>query len=110
MSDSISVCELQAHILLIDYDRFGKADIFKKWMLFSEESGELAKAIRVWLKLPTHDKTEMHNLEDEFGDVFYLLIMLANICEVDLLEALMNKIEKDKSKVYRVRSDGDKTD
>lgn len=94
---------LQEMVAKEDMRRFGEPNILVKCLIFTEEVGELYKAIRIWLKMKTHAKTNRHNLEDEFGDVFYLLIMFANICNVNLVKALLNKMEKDKEKVYEVR-------
>jgi NTP pyrophosphatase (non-canonical NTP hydrolase) len=50
----------------------------------------------------THEKTTRHNLEDEFGDVLYLVISIANRSGVNLSKSLLCKIAKDEQKVYKV--------
>lgn len=81
-------------------------DIKTKCLILMEESGELAKALRVFLKMRIHNQTAKHNLADEFGDVLYLLIALANRSGINLAQALLEKIEKDDKKVYKA-ADGD---
>ena len=54
----------------------------KTWMWFSEEVGELARALA---------RDDRDNLEEEFADVLAWLCTLANINDVDLAGALCKK-------------------
>ena len=72
-----------------------------KLMILIEEFGELAKALRIFLRMRIHDKTAKHNLSDEFGDVLFLVIAIANRCDINLTDALVDKINKDEKKVYK---------
>lgn len=76
-----------------------------KLMILVEEFGELAKALRIFKNMRVHADTARPNLSDEFGDVLYLVIALANRCNVDLAQALMKKIAKDEKKVYSRKVD-----
>lgn len=82
-----------------------KDTIIYKIFLLMEELGELCKSIRVSLNYAIHGNTEKYNLEDEFGDVQFLLGAAANRLGIDLEKALLNKIEKDKKKVYKRADD-----
>ena len=53
------------------------------WLWFSEEVGELARALA--------RGGDRQNLEEEFADVFAWLCTLANINDVDLAEAVGRK-------------------
>lgn len=106
-NNSASVTELMNYVAEVDFERFGKTNILTACMIFTEEVGELFKELRIFIGMPTHEKTEHKNLEDEFGDVFYLLLKMAKFCGVNPARALLNKIEKDKSKHYEVRYYGD---
>lgn len=75
-------------------------DAVYKCFILMEELGEMAKALRIFLKKRTHSSTEKYELEDELADVLYLIIAIANRADIDLAEALINKIEKDEAKVY----------
>lgn len=63
-----------------------------KFLLFTEEVGELAKAIRIHKKIYSESKkTTSFQLEEEFADVFSYLLDLANTLNVDLLKAFKEK-------------------
>ena len=63
-------------------------DVQNVWMLFTEEVGELAGAIRQfrgpYKKKVPHIKTPIVHLRNEFGDVFSYLFQLAGMLDIDL--------------------------
>ncbi len=61
--------------------------------LLIEEVGELAKAMRKSGGLKTSKHSKSHELEEEFADVFWLLIDLSNRLNVDLEKAFREKEE-----------------
>ena len=56
-----------------------------------EELGELAKVVN--LEKLRHRKPEKKDLEDEFADVFLQLAKLADLFDIDLEKAILDKIE-----------------
>ena len=56
-----------------------------------EELGELAKVVN--LENLRHKKPEEKNLEEEFADVFIQLAKLADMFDIDLEKAILDKIE-----------------
>lgn len=86
MTSPITVADFQKYI----YDRYDKVDRArgpaKTFLWFIEEVGELATAIN-------GDNRE--NLEEEFADVLAWLCTMANICDVDLAEAVRRKYLSD---------------
>jgi len=86
--------DLQQYIKDICAERgWDKNNHLELFLLFSEEVGELAKAIRNHTGLYAeaerqHKQTE---LEEEFADVFAYLLDLANYFKVDLEQAFRNK-------------------
>ena len=70
-----------------------KASTLQTWLLFTEEVGELAKAIRDTNGLfQEKDKTGIReNLEGEFADVLSYIFDLANQLDVDLEQAFRKK-------------------
>lgn len=97
-----SLRELQARIKQVceerGWDRNSHLEIF---LLFTEEIGELANAIRKITLLHTQEalsEEEMaHNkklMEDEFADVLNYLLDLANYFNVDLQDAFWEKDKK----------------
>ncbi|MFA7170966.1 MAG: MazG nucleotide pyrophosphohydrolase domain-containing protein [Candidatus Paceibacterota bacterium] len=100
--DMVTVSELQKRVTEAEIKKGHIGDDIKtKCFLLMEEVGELVKAIRVLIGMRIHSKTEKHNLEDELGDVFFLLIAIANRAGVHPAKALISKIEKDDLKVYK---------
>ncbi len=81
------------------WDKNNPLEIF---LLFSEEIGELAKAIRNKMKLyhETGKKVKPNELEYEFADVFSYLLDLANQFDIDLEKAFREKEEENKKRVW----------
>ena len=80
--NELTLAAFQKHIS----DRYEKFDRekgpFKTFVHFTEEVGELARAI---------SKDDRANLEEEFADVLAWLCTLANIHDVDLAAAAARK-------------------
>lgn len=70
---------------------FDSETIAQKFMLFLEESGEFSKAARKISGVTIDRKSNVHNLEEEAADVFWLLIDLCNNLGVDLEKAFVKK-------------------
>ena len=89
-----TLSDFQKYIHDICVERgWDKNNHLELFLLFSEEVGELAKAIRNHTRLYAeaereHKQTE---LEEEFADVFAYLLDLANYFNVDLEQAFRNK-------------------
>ena len=83
MPQSLTIAAFQKHIA----DRYEQHDRARgtpgTWLHFSEEIGELARA------LARND--DRANLAEEFADVLAWLCTLANINEVDLSQAVADK-------------------
>ena len=79
-----------------------KASIYNVWLLFSEEVGELASAIRQDQRLykKTVRKDRGIDIESEMGDVFSYLFQLAYMLNVDLDKMWMNHYHKAHNKIY----------
>lgn len=71
-------------------------------LLFVEEVGELAKAMRKYLGLKTdQDKQERYtDLESELADVFIYLLDLANLLGVNLFRALHEKEQENEKRSW----------
>ncbi len=63
-----------------------------------EEIGELAKDVNC--KRLRNQEPDKNNLSGEFADVFLQLMILAEIYEIDIQEAVENKIQKLKERGY----------
>ncbi len=91
--DSPTLPQLQAYQQDIGKVRgWDATPIYQTWLLFTEEIGELAKAIRNKEKLFQETTTKSQpELEGEFADVLSYLLELANTCGVDLEQAYQAK-------------------
>jgi NTP pyrophosphatase (non-canonical NTP hydrolase) len=73
----------------------------EKFVLFVEEVGELAKAIRKQVGLYSEPaKTHTYALEEEFADVLSYLLDLANCYGVDLEAAFRAKEKINETRVW----------
>lgn len=73
-----------------------------EFLLFIEECGELAKEIRRMKGGNiAEDSTQEKALAHEFADVLTYLAELANLCDVNLEEALKSKMEKNKQRQWQ---------
>ncbi len=80
------------------WDKNSHTQIF---LLFTEEVGELAKAIRQREKfLLENKKVDEFDLEEEFADVLNYLLDLANYYDVDLEGAFRKKAEVNKKRTW----------
>lgn len=67
-------------------DKDRKRGVESTWLWFSEEVGELARAI--------NGRTSRENLRHEFADVFAWLTTLASIANIDLQEVATDRYAK----------------
>lgn len=78
---------------------FDKDSAEDRMLILTEEVGELAKAIRQQRsRLTNGDHSERHDIESEMADVFWVLVALANLYDINLADAF-----EDKEKVNRQR-------
>jgi NTP pyrophosphatase (non-canonical NTP hydrolase) len=73
----------------------------EKFLLFSEEVGELAKAMRKTAGLYKEQaKPKDFELEEEFADVFSYLLDLANYFQIDLEKAFREKEQVNEGRTW----------
>ena len=85
--------EMQQYMDEICKERGWTKDSYaEKFLLFTEEVGELAKAIRKTQGLYQEKARQKHlELEEEFADVLSYVLDLANYFQVDLEKAFREK-------------------
>lgn len=81
-----------------------KAPVTTVWMLYSEENGELASAIRQLQK--TYKKTGLKkdkgvDVTQEMGDVFSYLFQIAGMLNIDLDHMWELHRQKVRTKIYK---------
>jgi|TARA_R110002074_G_scaffold282245_4_gene453789 NTP pyrophosphatase (non-canonical NTP hydrolase) len=80
-----------------------KSHIFLVWLLFMEEIGELASAIRHYTNHYRKNNVKKGNGIDvvmEMGDVFNYLFQLAGILDIDLEDMWKKQMVKANGKTY----------
>ena len=94
--------ELQQYVDDICKERgWTKDNYSEKFLLFTEEVGELAKAIRKTQGLYQEKaKQKQVELEEEFADVLSYLLDLANYFHVDLEKAFREKEQVNASRTW----------
>jgi NTP pyrophosphatase (non-canonical NTP hydrolase) len=93
---------LQLYMYQVCQERGWTRDNYaEKFMLFTEEVGELAKAIRGATELYEEKaKPNAFNLEEEFADVLSYLLDLANYFHIDLEHAFREKEQINLNRIW----------
>lgn len=97
LKEKPTLADLQQYMATVCEERgWNKNDPLETFLLFSEEIGELAKAIRNHRGLyqeeaKGHSKATKQALEEEFADVVGYILDLANNFDVDLEQAFRAK-------------------
>lgn len=94
--------ELQDYLAQVCEERgWTKDSPSEKFILFIEEVGELAKAMRKAAGLYAEQaKPNMLSLEEEFADVLSYLLDLANCYQIDLEQAFRAKEQINQSRTW----------
>lgn len=93
----ITIKYLQEYIKLKDFNPKQVKDYFLK---LSEETGELARAIRKGLR-PADDIQVKETVEEELWDVIYYALAIANCYNIDLEKVIPQK-EKLNNEKYNI--------
>ena len=78
----LTLSDLQRHIRDMYFEKDAARGVEGTFMWLTEEIGELASALR---------GNDRENLAEEFADVIAWLTTIANVAEIDLNEALVQK-------------------
>lgn len=102
-----TLADFQAHIKAVTVERgWDKNSVTEIFLLFTEEVGELAKAIRNESKLHAQvNPKKRFELEEEFADVFNYLLDLANAFNVDLEQAYRKKDEHNQGRSWKPKGE-----
>ena len=77
-------------------------------LLLSEETGELAKAIRKTLPEASIDYNKIENytsIEEEIADVFIVLVSICNRLDINLYKAFENKEKKNIERKWKINEE-----
>lgn len=101
LPENASLSQTQQYIKeLCEHHGWHKNSNLEIFLLFTEEVGELAKAIRYHANLHTESGKDQ-DLEGEFADVLSYLIDLANYYGIDLETALRKKQESNLKREWK---------
>ncbi len=102
LKDDPTLNDLQRYLALVCHERgWTKDSPSEKFVLFIEEVGELAKAMRKAAGLyEERTKQRDMSLEEEFADVLSYLLDLANCFQVDLEKAFRAKEQINQSRKW----------
>lgn len=97
LTNESSVKELQEYVKQMIRDRgFENEDIKDQMILLTEETGELAKAIRktIGLKLDVAKDNDKYDIKGEIADIFNYLLSMCCTLDIDLIECWRQKEAK----------------
>lgn len=101
INEDTTLKELQDYIWQMNIDRgFNLDDPSKKFVMLTEEVGELAKAIRKTAGLKFTETTKCTNLEEELADVQIVLLGLASMLKVDMTTAVSDKEKQNQARQW----------
>lgn len=108
LKDDPTLKELQHYLAEVCQERgWIKDSPSEKFVLFIEEVGELAKALRKAVGLyEERAKPRDISLEEEFADVLSYLLDLANCFQVDLEQAFRAKEQINQSRTWESTTSG----
>ena len=106
LKSGMTLPEMQRYIKEVCKENgWNKDTTEEKFLLFTEEVGELAKAVRkskgLYSEDAKNDKNARLNLEEEFADVLSYLIDLANMHGVDLETEFIKKETHNRKRVWK---------
>ena len=103
LNEKSSVIEIQKYIKdMKKVRKFDGVTIEREMMLFVEELGELAKAIRKNTKGHLDMEKEYNaNVEEELADCFIYLLSIANMNKVDIFKAFKAKEAKNCDRTWK---------
>ncbi|HEX3568152.1 MAG TPA: MazG nucleotide pyrophosphohydrolase domain-containing protein [Candidatus Saccharimonadales bacterium] len=85
----------------IVYRGFDKESLQDKFIMLTEEVGELAKALRKQNGVKTATDSKVGAVDHEAADVLWLLICVCNKLGIDLEKALRSKEEINKTRTWQ---------
>lgn len=105
LNENNTLQEVQQYIKnVIEIRGFANQEIEKTMLLFVEEVGELAKAIRKSATNMSIDKTKINHydtIESEVADVFIVLNNICNKLDIDLFKVLKDKEQENINRIWR---------
>lgn len=97
-----TLADFQKYVKQLVQERgFSDESLPELFMMFLEESGELARSARKWTSMKSHEGKELTTVGHEAADVFIYLIDICNSLGIDLEKAFREKEELNKKRVWK---------
>ncbi len=93
--------EYQKYVADMIEERGFDNSILEIFLMLTEETGEMAKAIRKQEGMSTDNNSHIPELEHEIVDVFIFLLDICNHYDIDLEKAFRAKEEINKQRVWK---------
>jgi NTP pyrophosphatase (non-canonical NTP hydrolase) len=101
LKENPTLQDLQQYIRLMTAERGFNDTVQQKFMLLIEEVGELAKASRKHAGMGYASDARDQDVAAEAADVFIVFLHLCQLLDIDLEQALRQKEEKNKQRVWK---------
>lgn len=102
MKSGSTIADYQEYVRKMVLERgFEKETASEVFMLLVEEVGELAKSMRKQIGVKVDSKSSIGDVEDEIGDVFFLLVDLYNRLNINLEKAFLDKEAKNQKRLWK---------
>jgi len=102
ITENMTLKEMQKYVRQMTADRgFDHENISNKLVLFMEEVGELAKAVRKEAGMKFSETTRRTELEEELADVQIVLLDIANTLGIDMRTAVAAKEIKNHKRTWK---------
>ncbi|MNH58496.1 MazG nucleotide pyrophosphohydrolase domain protein [compost metagenome] len=96
-----NLADLQTYVSQLEEERgFTSNTVQQSCLLLGEEIGELFKAIRKQQKMKLDSNSKVGNVDEELADILIYLCSIANRLDIDLEQALRDKEEINKKRVW----------
>lgn len=96
-----SLEDIQRYVLEICAERGFAHDPMNKFVMLTEEVGELAKAYRKTCGMKFSKSADKLSLEEEIADVLITLLAFANTLDIDVYQAFAAKESKNRKRVWK---------
>jgi NTP pyrophosphatase (non-canonical NTP hydrolase) len=99
-----TLADIQQYVIDLEKERgFTKHTTLEQCLLLMEEMGELAKCVRKSATTMGTDTAKQYdfNAAGEFADILIVLCAVANRMDIDLEQALRDKEEANKRRVWK---------
>lgn len=102
LRDNPTLSDFQRYVNQMVIERgFDHGNVTKQFLQFTEEVGELAKAIRKSEKMSLDSNSHVGTVSEELADIFIYLLYFSNYFSIDLEQSFRDKEAINKQRIWR---------